>query len=83
MEPQELYRLTAANARWIGADLGHLDLFLELTSRTDSIEVGGLLTTRIGDKLRDIVVISPFSVPRRRSKAPAHDPIDAGTSDAH
>jgi hypothetical protein len=82
-EPAELYRLTAASARWIGADIRGLELFIELTGRTDSIEVGGLLTTRIGDQLRDIVVISPVSVPRRRPKAPAHEPIDAGTSDAH
>ena len=80
---QTVYKLTADNARWIGADIDNLELFLELTSRADSIEVGGLLTTRISGKLRDIVVITPVNVPRRRAKAPAHDPIDAGTSDAH
>jgi hypothetical protein len=82
-EPAQLYQLTAANARWIGADIRDLDLFLELSARADSIEVGGLLTTRIDGKLRDIVVISPVSVPRRRSKPPAHEPVDAGISDAH
>jgi hypothetical protein len=82
-EPFQLYQLTAANARWIGADISDVELFLELTSRADSIEVGGLLTTRKTGKLRDIVVISPVPVPRRVAKAPAHEPIDAGTSDAH
>jgi hypothetical protein len=83
IEPQTVYTLTASNARWIGAELRDLDLILELSSKTDSIEVGGLLTTRKGDNLRDIVVISPVPVPRRRAKPPAHEPLDAGTSDAH
>ena len=83
IDTQTVYTLTASNARWIGAELRDLDLILELSSRADSIEVGGLLTTRKGDNLRDIVVISPVPVPRRRSKAPTHDPIDAGISDAH
>ena len=83
LEPYQVYSLTAANARWIGADIRDLDLYLELSSRTDSIEVGGLLTTRVGDKIRDIVVISPVSVPRKRAKAVPHESIDAGTTDAH
>ena len=74
-----VYELTAANARWIGAELRDLELYLELTSRSDSIEVGGLLTTREGDVLRDIVVISPVLVPRRRGKPVPHEPSDAGT----
>ena len=81
VEPTDVYTLTAANARWIGADLGDLDLYLELASRSDSLEVGGLLTTRDGDKIRDIVVITPVSVPRRRPKPAAHEPIDAGTTE--
>jgi hypothetical protein len=83
IEPSVLYAVTAANARWIGADLRDLDLYLELSSRADSIEVGGLLTTRTGDKVRDIVVISPVSVGRRRTKQIPHEPVDAATSDAH
>ena len=63
LDTAPLYQLTAANARWIGAELRDVDLYLELTSRPDAIEVGGLLTTRAGDKLRDVVVISPTSVP--------------------
>ncbi len=88
IEPSLLYSLTAANARWIGSELRDVDLYLELTSRSDSIEVGGLLTTRVadraGDKIRDVVVISPVLVPRapRRAKPPAHEVLDAGTTDA-
>ena len=82
VEPTTLYQLTAANARWIGAELRDLDLYLELTSRPEAIEVGGLLTTRSGDKIRDIVVISPVPVARRRAKSAAPEATDAGTSDA-
>jgi hypothetical protein len=81
IEPYPLYQLTSANARWIGAELGNLDLYLELSSRSETIEVGGLLTTRISDKIRDIVVISPVQVPRRRAKAPTHESVDAGASE--
>jgi len=83
LEPTLLYQLTAGNARWIGAELRDLELYLELTSRPDAIEVGGLLTTREGDKIRDVVVISPVPVARRRPKPIPSEPVDAGTSDAH
>jgi hypothetical protein len=83
--PAPLYQLTAAHARWVGADLRDLDLALELTARPDSIEAGGLLTTRVGSQIRDLVVISPVPVPRRRLKnAPVElptAPSDAGAGD--
>jgi hypothetical protein len=82
IEPYPLYELNAASARWIGAELHDLDLYLELRSRADAIEVGGLLTTRIGEKLRDVVVISPVVVPRKRAKSAASEPPAPGTSDA-
>jgi len=80
-EPKPAYQITSANARWIGAELDQVDLLLELTSKADAIEVGGLLTTRIADKIRDIVVISPVTVARRLAKGPAPEPADAGLSD--
>jgi hypothetical protein len=79
--PYKLYELTDASARWIGADISELEVYLELAGRTDSIEVGGLLTARVAGQIRDIVVISPKSVPRRRPRPAVHEPIDAGTSD--
>ncbi len=78
LETAPLYQLTAANARWIGAELRDVDLYLELISRPDAIEVGGLLTTRAGDKLRDVVVVSPTSVARHRAKSAAGEAVDAG-----
>lgn len=84
VDPTPVYQLSATNARWIGADLHDLDLYLELQSRSDAIEVGGLLTNRSGDRLHDIVVISPRSVPRHRVKPGPTEASDAGpTSDAH
>lgn len=82
VDPTPLYQLTASSARWIGAELRDLDLYLELTSRPEMIEVGGLLTTRISEKIHDVVVISPVPVPRRRAKSPPFEAPDAGTSDA-
>lgn len=80
--PAVLYQITSANARWIGAELDQVDLLLEVTSKADAIEVGGLLTTRIADTIRDIVVISTVPVARRRTKPPAPEALDAGLSDA-
>ncbi len=83
--PAQLYQLTAAHARWIGADLRDLDLLAELTAKSDAIEVGGLLATRGGTSIRDIVVISPVQVPRRVGKTTPPEPVgsgsDAGSSD--
>lgn len=83
--PVQLYSLTAAHARWIGAELRDLDLLAELTAKSDAIEVGGLLASRGGTSIRDIVVISPVQVPRRVGRSapvePAGSGSDAGSSD--
>ncbi|MFN0245898.1 MAG: hypothetical protein ACKV2T_03250 [Kofleriaceae bacterium] len=71
-----LYSISATNARWIGVELPEIDLYLELAATNDAIEVGGLLTTTAdpdthkpgGNAWRDVVVISPVSVPRRHEK---------------
>jgi hypothetical protein len=77
-----VYQLSTGSARWIGADVRDVELYLELTGRVDGIDVGGLLTTRgsakAATKFRDVVVISGASVARRRGKAPASEPGDAG-----
>jgi hypothetical protein len=78
----KVYELSTTNARWIGADLHDVDLYLELQSRPDAIEVGGLLTTRVGDKIRDVVVISPVPVPRRHGKSVTPEAPDAGVTGA-
>jgi hypothetical protein len=74
-----LYQLSSANARWIGADLKDVDVYAEITSHSDAIEVGGLLTTRSGDKIRDVVVIAPVMVPRRHDKSAK---VEAGESNS-
>jgi hypothetical protein len=85
VDATQLYQLSTASARWIGADLHDVELYLELTSRVDSIDVGGLLTapsaTKGSTKIRDVVVISPASVARRRGKvAAASEANDAGVA---
>ena len=69
IDPAPLYQVSATQTRWIGAELRDVELFLELVSRPDGIEVGGLLTTRPGGKLRDVVVISPVTIARQHSKS--------------
>ena len=82
-EPAPLYQLTSSNARWIGADLDEVELYLELSSHPDSIEVGGLLTTRPAQgPWRDVVVISPVSVPRKSGKSAPPEVVDAGITDS-
>ena len=76
-EPTPVYHLTAANARWIGSDLKDLDLYLDITSHADVIEVGGLLTTHSGGNLRDLLVLSPVQVPRVHRKSPSAETGDA------
>lgn len=75
IEAAPLYELSSTNARWIGADLRDIDLYLELTTRAEGVEVGGLLTTRPSSrapaKIRDVVVISTIAVPYRRKPAPS------------
>lgn len=86
VEPTPVYQLSVANARWIGAELRDVELYLELTGRVDGIDVGGLLVTRsapkAATKFRDVVVISPASVTRRRAKSAPVEPGDAGVAPA-
>ena len=84
VDPTPVYVLTTSTARWIGAELREVELYLELTSRPDSVEVGGLLTTRpeAQGAWRDVVVISPASVARRRGKSAGSEGTDAGAGDA-
>ncbi|MGE0546732.1 MAG: hypothetical protein AB7O24_19430 [Kofleriaceae bacterium] len=92
VDPFVLYRLSSANVRWIGAELREVDLYLELMSRGDAIEVGGLLTARPNTgaprvSWRDVVTISTVMVTRKHGKSAAPDgdeppPADARPPDA-
>jgi hypothetical protein len=80
---RDVYQLTATNARWIGSALRDLDLVLEVVDRAETFEVGGLLTRRSGDKLRDLLVLSTVQVPRKHAKsATPEQPSDAGVAPA-
>jgi hypothetical protein len=87
IDATQLYQLSRTNVRWIGApDVRDVELYLELASRPDVIEVGGLLTTlaapRPATTIRDVVVISTTSAPRRRAKSTPVDPNSAAGSAA-
>ncbi len=77
---EELYTLTAMQSRWIGAELGDVDLYLELAAGRDAIEIGGVLTTRAGERVRDVALLSPKAVARRPHKPPPGDPQDGKTA---
>ncbi|MBA2540187.1 MAG: hypothetical protein H0V17_11170 [Deltaproteobacteria bacterium] len=80
--PQPLYQLTSTQTRWIGAELRDVDLYLELTSRPEGIEVGGLLTTSRSERIHDVVTISPVMVPRKHAKPATPEAVDAGAPGA-
>jgi hypothetical protein len=85
VDAAQVYQLSSANARWIGSDLHDVELYLELTSRVDGIEVGGLLATHSasrGKRIADVVVISPAQVARHRGKTAAAEASDAGSPGA-
>jgi hypothetical protein len=85
VDAAQVYQLSSANARWIGSDLHDVELYLELTSRADGIEAGGLLVTHSaarGKQIADVVVISAAQVPRHRGKTAAAEASDAGLSGA-
>jgi hypothetical protein len=75
--PHPLYQLRSTETRWIGAELRDVDLYLELTSRPEGIEVGGLLTTSRSERIHDVVTISPVIVPRKQPKPATTDPDSA------
>lgn len=77
------YQLTSGNARWLGSELADLDVAVEVTSRSDSMEVGGLLIARRNDTLRNLVVLSLVSVPLRRGKVTGAEVGDTGSSGGH
>lgn len=73
LDSEVIYEMTSARTRWIGAELRDVQLYLEMTSHSDGIEVGGLLTTQSGAKIRDVAVIAPIRVHRKSGKSTATD----------
>lgn len=65
IDSEQIYEMSSSRTRWIGAELRDVQLYLELSSQSDGIEVGGLLTTQTGSRIRDVAVISPVRVGRK------------------
>ena len=81
IDNEPIYELSAARTRWIGAELRDVNLYFELTSQTDGIEVGGLLTTHgASGKIRDVAVISPIRVARKGGKSGGGDAASSGSA---
>lgn len=81
IDSEPIYEMTSSRTRWIGADLRDVQLFLELTSQSDGIEVGGLLTTQTGARIRDVAVISPVKIQRKAiGKSSADASISGGSA---
>ncbi len=77
-----LYQLSSQQARWIGAELKDLDLYLEFAGRGETIEVAGFLTSTRGGEIRDVVAISPITVARKHHKPATPEAVDAGVPDS-
>jgi hypothetical protein len=77
---EELYTVSAMQSRWIGAELRDIDIYLELAGGRDAIEIGGVLTTRAGERVHDVAMLTPKVVARRPQKAPPGEPQDSKTA---
>ena len=82
---QEVYRIAAISAGWIGARLADLDLLLEIDARPDVLVVGGALVHSQEGSVRDLAPLEPVRIPRRRRTAPVEagaptPPHDAGAT---
>lgn len=77
VESEPLYQLTPTSTRWIGSELRDVELYLEVTGKPESYEVGGLLVTR-PPRVRDVLVLTPISVARKRGKSAIGEATDAG-----
>lgn len=79
---EDVYRLTANAAAWIGARLEDVDLLIELSPNPDGITVGGLYLHRGQGAVRTVAPLMPHIIGvRQRRPAPAPD-RDAGVARA-
>jgi hypothetical protein len=84
IDPTPVYQLS--QTRWSG-ELRDIDLYFELTSVAEGIEVGGLLTSRgarsdeEGKGIRAVVSIARVAIARRHGRSSVTDPGDAGVRD--
>jgi hypothetical protein len=75
---EDIYRLTAASARWIGARLDDIELLVELETRGDTVVATGAMVSRAGGEIRDVAPLVPVVVNVRHGAAPEPGDLDAG-----
>jgi hypothetical protein len=81
---QDLYRLTAASARWIGGRMEDIELLIDLEARGGDIVAGGVMVSRTAGEIHDVAPLVPITVTRRERETPVD--VDAGApppEDAH
>jgi len=75
---EDVYRLNAASARWIGARLDDLELVIELEARGDAVVTSGAMVSRAGGEIRDVAPLVPVVVSLRHRVTPEAAELDAG-----
>src|SRR5207244_3065553 len=83
---EDLYRLTAQSARWIGARLDDVGVLVELEARGEAVLATGAIVSRAGGEIRDVAPLVPIVVGRHRHAAATEGAdLDAGhpADDAH
>jgi hypothetical protein len=78
---EDLYRVYAQSASWVGATLDEIDLFVELAMSGESLRASGFYMHRSREGLDTVAPLLSASVPIRRKRAavPASpQPVDDG-----
>jgi hypothetical protein len=65
---EDLYRVYAQNASWVGASLDEIDLLIELAVIGESLRAGGFYVHRNRDGLDTVAPLLSASVPIRRKR---------------
>jgi hypothetical protein len=81
---RDAYRVSAANATWIGARLDQIDLLLDVSARFETLHVGGLYVQRSGSRVRNVAPLHPirFALRSKRPATPASVEGGAEAADA-
>lgn len=80
---QDVYRVSATNAAWVGARLDALELVVELRAEAEAVQVTGLYVHRGDTRPQTVVPLVRVEVPVRAGKQPASGvPASSGPASA-